>query len=220
MRYLNPRCNDRRSSSPSRITIALWYSVPHWIRRNSRCARQARLSVVSDEEMLPNHQMPEAFYVYWSIPSPRDYAPSQRTKPTLFVEGKNDVAILRTILPPRVIDASKMRPAGGHHILVTEASKHVAQHHAAVAIVFDTDTLDKDEIDQIIGTMTDTMASSVGDTPFRIIDFTPHIEAIFFKSGISLQRIFPNLKEVYERELAKTDPKKQCTAPADHVIDG
>src|SRR5690349_15734362 len=52
------------------------------------------------EEMLPGEQMPPVFFIFWSIPSPKAITIPERAKPTLVLEGREDVAILRAVLPP------------------------------------------------------------------------------------------------------------------------
>src|SRR5437879_5071690 len=95
----------------------------------------------SFEDMLPSERMPEAFFVFWSIPSPHDRARDQRRKPTIILEGQDDVAILRAVLPPRVVDACELRPVGGRPSLIEAAKTQIVTRHAPVAILVDTDTL-------------------------------------------------------------------------------
>jgi hypothetical protein len=164
------------------------------------------------EDMLPGDRMPEAFYIFWSIPSPVDRTPDEPTKPTIILEGQDDVAILNAVLPRRVVDMCKLRPAHGRSSLIDAARKHISQHHAPVGILFATNTVDKKLSRKMVDEMKEEMASVEGETPFDVFCCIPHIEVIFFEANIDLQRIFPAFKTVLDRRLTKTDPKGQLEA--------
>src|SRR4051812_45167670 len=77
------------------------------------------------EEMLPGEQMPPVFFIFWSIPSPFPITVPESAKPTLIIEGREDAAILRAILPPRVAEVCKLRPTQGRQHLAASARTHV-----------------------------------------------------------------------------------------------
>ena len=129
-------------------------------------------------------------------------------KPTILTEGSEDIAILRAVLPPELVDACEMRPTNGSTI-VSLARTHIIKHHAPIAILLDMDTLDATVIAETVQTTRYLMRSVAGDTPFDIVYFVPQIEAIFFEGSIDLQRIFPDFKPYFILQFAKTQPKQQ-----------
>jgi hypothetical protein len=159
------------------------------------------------EERLPGNRMPEEFYIYWSIPSPVEHVICEPTKPTVMVEGQDDLRILKAILPRRVLDACKLRPADGQNAVVEAAKTHVKRHHAPVAILLDTNTLQKEVIRGMVEDKKAELASVAGDAPFDVFCCVPCIEDIFFHGGIDFKRIFPTFKGLLSKQLARSDPK-------------
>jgi hypothetical protein len=159
--------------------------------------------------MLPGEQMPPVFFIFWSIPSPYAITIPERTKPTLVLEGRDDVAILRAILPPRIVEACKLRPTQGRPHLAEAARTHLCQHRAPVAVLLDTDTLDKAIIREMVRNVEEDLARAAGEVPYGVFSCVPHIEVIFFKAGIDYKRIFPAFRTFFDRETARTDPKRQ-----------
>jgi len=161
------------------------------------------------EDQLPDELMPLAFFHYWSLPSLHPADDHHSTKPAIILEGMEDVAIVKAILPPCLVDACELQPTEGRSTLVSAARAHILQHHAPIAILFDTDTVDPTVIMETIQTTKQLVASVAGDIPFDIISFIPHIEAAFFEGSIDLQRIFPRFKKVSIQKVAKLQPKEQ-----------
>ncbi len=159
----------------------------------------------SFEEMLPVEWMPDAFFEYWSLRRPQ-----RRTgKPPIIVEGLEDVAILRAILPPDVVESCDFLVSGGRSAIVPGAQEYLIQHHAPIAIVLDMDTVDPAVLIDRTQDTKQQIESVAGDTPFDIILFIPEIEAVFFDDLVDLQRIFPAFKKAYVRKMAKFQPKEQ-----------
>ena len=130
-------------------------------------------------------------------------------KPTIIVEGLTDVAILRALLPPQLVDACNLMPTAGRSTIVSVARTHLIKNHAPTAVMLDTDTLDPTIIAETIQTTRHLMGAVAGDTPFDVIYCIPHIEAIFFEDTPALQRIFPQFYNIFILQFAKTQPKDQ-----------
>jgi hypothetical protein len=130
-------------------------------------------------------------------------------KPTIIVEGLTDVAILRALLPPELVNACNLMPTAGRSTIVSVARTHLIKNHAPTAVILDTDTLDPTIIVETIQTTRYLMGAVAGDTPFDIIYCIPHIEAIFFEDTTALQRVFPQFGNVFILQFAKTRPKDQ-----------
>lgn len=162
----------------------------------------------SFEDMLPDERMPEAFFTFWSIPSPHAGQRLRRGKPTLLVEGMDDEAIVRALLPPDLVEVSNLGPAYGKATLVWAARAYISEHHAPTAILLDTETLVKADIAAMVRTAKSRLREVAGDTPFDVFCCVPEIEAIFFTGGVELRRIFPAWERVFDQELAKVEPKR------------
>jgi hypothetical protein len=130
-------------------------------------------------------------------------------KPTIFMEGQTDAAILRALLPSEIVNACNLMPIPDRSTLVSVARTHLIKYQAPTAVILDTDTLDPTIIAERIQTTGYLMAAAAGDTPFDIISCIPHIEAIFFEDTAPLQRIFPKFGNVFILQFAKTQPKDQ-----------
>ena len=130
-------------------------------------------------------------------------------QPTIIVEGRTDVAILRALLPPELVNACNLMPTAGRSTIVSVARTHLIKNHAPTAVMLDTGTLDPTIIAETIQTTRHLMGAVAGDTPFEIIYCIPHIEAIFFEDTTRLQRVFPRFSHVFILQFAKTQPKDQ-----------
>lgn len=130
-------------------------------------------------------------------------------KPTIIVKGLTDVAILRKLLPPELVNACHLMQTAVRSTIVSVARTHLIKNHAPTAVMLNTDTLDPTLIAETIQTTRYLMGAVAGDTPFDIIYCIPHIEAIFFEDTTALQRIFPQFANVFILQFAKTQPKDQ-----------
>jgi hypothetical protein len=130
-------------------------------------------------------------------------------KPTIVLEGRSDIAIVKALLPADLLSACQFVGTEGRSTLVSVARTHLIKHHAPIAVLLDTDTLDPTSIVEIVQTTRYLLAAVAGDTPFDIIYCVPHLELIFFEAGLDLKRIFPNYNGVFMLQFAKTQPKNQ-----------
>jgi hypothetical protein len=132
-------------------------------------------------------------------------------KPTVFLEGSSDLAILRAILPPELADACDFRVTKGRSTLVSVARTHIIKHRTPVAILLDTDTLDPTIIVETVQATRHLMNAVSGGTPFDIIYCVPHLETIFFDASIDYRRVFPDFDVAFILQFAKTQPKEQLS---------
>lgn len=160
------------------------------------------------EDQLPDEWMPAEFFEHWSLRIP----PRRTANTAVIVEGKEDIAILRKVLPADVLEACEFQSANGTRKLVSHAGAHASKHHAPVVLVFDTNTLDQAVITRTVQEVRGQMASAVVGVPYDVIWFTPHIEMVFFEGTVDLKRIFPHFKDVFVNKLANEDPKSQLQA--------
>jgi hypothetical protein len=130
-------------------------------------------------------------------------------KPTIIVEGLTDVAILRALLQPELVNACNLMPTAGRSTIVSVARTHLIKTHAPTAVMLDTGTLDPTLIAETVQTTRYLMGAVAGDTPFDIIYCIPHIEAIFFENTTPLERVFTQFRNVFILQFAKTQPKDQ-----------
>jgi hypothetical protein len=164
--------------------------------------------IPSLEDQLPDEWMPDAFFEHWSL-----RPPIRRTaQPAIITEGKQDVAILRTLLPADVRDACELVSAGGGRNLVPRARERLTEHHAPIVILFDTDTLVQTAITDMLRNMKARVTPAAVGIPYDIVCCVPQIEMVFFEGAIDLRRIFPRFEEVFVKKLARTNPKQQFEA--------
>lgn len=67
--------------------------------------------------------------------------------------------------------------------------------------------MDSTIVAEMIQTTRHLMSSAAGDTPFDLIYFVPHIEAIFFADNAIPRRIFPQFDAVFIPQFGRTQPK-------------
>lgn len=130
-------------------------------------------------------------------------------KPVVILEGVDDIAILRALLPPDLVGACELRTIGGQSTLVSVARTLLIKHHVPIAVLLDMDTMDPTAIAETVQTTRHLLRSVAGDTPFEVIYCVPEIEIIFFQDSIAFQRIFPQFNLFYIQQFAMTQPKKQ-----------
>lgn len=160
------------------------------------------------EDQLPDEWMPDAFFTYWSL-----RPPLRRTgQPAIITEGKQDVAILRALLPTHVRDACELESAGGRPKLVPQACERLGKHHAPIVILFDTNTLDRTVIADMLRDMKDQVAPIAVGIPYDVVCCVPQIEIVFFEGAIDLRRIFPRFEEFFAKKLARINPRQQLEA--------
>lgn len=126
----------------------------------------------------------------------------------IVVEGKDDVAVLRALLPTDIVSASDMFLAGGRSTLVSFARTLLVKHRRPLAVLMDTETLDPSAIAEIVTTANHLLGAVAGGTPFRVIYCIPELEAVFFEAPIDLKRIFPKYDQHFLLMFAKSAPKK------------
>jgi hypothetical protein len=130
-------------------------------------------------------------------------------KPTIVLEGRDDVAIVRALLPPDLLAACELQLSGGRSTLVSVARTHLIKYHAPIALLFDTDTLDPTVIAETVRTTRHLMQSIAGGTPVEVIYCIPEIEAVFFDGSIDFRRLFPRFDDIFILQFARTQPKQQ-----------
>jgi hypothetical protein len=130
-------------------------------------------------------------------------------KPTIVVEGRQDIAILRALLPPTLAETSQFAGAEGRSTLVSLARTFLIKYHVPTALVMDTDTMDATTIAEAVRASRHLIGAVAGETPYEIVYCIPEIETIFFDNKVDLESIFPDFKNCYFRQFALTQPKQQ-----------
>jgi hypothetical protein len=130
-------------------------------------------------------------------------------KPTIFVKGATDAMILRAILPADLLRACSLVLIPERSTPVSVARTHLIKYGTPTALMLDTDTLNATLIADMVQTTRYLMAEAAVGTPFDVIYYVPHIEAIFFEDTSGLERIFPDFKNAFILQFARTQPKAQ-----------
>jgi hypothetical protein len=195
-----------RGTRDERQRAAIARRYAHAVRQLIEGKKWKRIP--SMEDQLPDEWMPKAFFQHWSLIPP----PTRIGKPTILLEGAEDVAVLKSLLRSDLLEDCDLQAAGGQPNLAAAAHNHFLKRSAPVAILLDTNTFDQTVIDETVKALNESVESVAGDIPFVIVSFVPHVEAIFFNGVVDLKRIFPNSEKVLIPELARTDPKRQLDA--------
>src|SRR5271166_5336949 len=96
-----------------RASIARKYA--HAVRQLINSKKWRRIPPLEDQ--LPDEWMPKDFFQHWSLTPP----PTRIGKPTIILEGLEDVAILKALLRSDLLQECELQPAGGQPNLATAA---------------------------------------------------------------------------------------------------
>ncbi len=124
------------------------------------------------------------------------------------VEGTDEVAVLRAVLPADILSKCDINPVAGRSAVTSVARTLLVKHHRPVALLFDTDTMDPQAIWDAVQTTEDLLRAVAAGTLFRVIYCTPELEAVFFDSEMNLNRVFPHYDHGFFLKYAKTQPKQ------------
>lgn len=127
------------------------------------------------------------------------------------VEGREDVQILRALLPSELADSAALVPAGGRSSLTSVARTLVVTHHRPVAILMDSDSRDESLVRQQRQTTEDLVKAVSGRAPVKVILFVPEIEAVFFQAPRALRRAFGEELPTDLLVMARENPKAALT---------
>jgi hypothetical protein len=130
-------------------------------------------------------------------------------KSTIILEGAEDDAILRALLPPDLLDSCELRPTDGRSTPVSVARTLLIKRHAPVAVLMDTDTMNPTVISETVQITRHLLRSVAGNTPFEVVYCVPSIETVFFQGSVGFGRIFPRFDLCFIQQFALTQPRQQ-----------
>jgi len=125
----------------------------------------------------------------------------------ILVEGPSDAAFLRRILPEEVLGTAELVTAGGSTGIPSLARSVLVRRKSPVAIVMDSDSIDPEVIEERQQSTEEIIRAADASIPVKVFCAIPEMEAWFFVSRATLERMVG--QEVSEEELflGRRDPK-------------
>lgn len=130
-------------------------------------------------------------------------------KPTVLLNTKENLAILKTLLPANLADACELRVNREGSSQVSVARNLILRHHMPLVLIYDTDTLNPAMIAETSEATRYLLYMVATGTPFDVLPCIPQLEAIFFEDVIDFRRIFPRFETAFLLRFAKTQPREQ-----------
>ena len=125
----------------------------------------------------------------------------------VFVEGEQDVAILKKLLPAKLLKDVEILAGGGVYGASTLAASFLAKRQQPVALVLDADTNDEHLIYERYDLARWSLEQASVNTPFEVLIAKPSIEAVFFQDQTLLETITKHQFTELEWKLAKLQPQ-------------
>lgn len=126
----------------------------------------------------------------------------------LLVEGDSDAAFLRRLLPAEIQPEITIVTVGGRSNMSSKARSLMVLKRKPVALVVDTDVMEKDAVAQRTEALEELVRSATAGVPYKIIFAAPEIEAWFFDVPEALERLSGKKLSPEQRELAEVRPKE------------
>src|SRR5262245_21440186 len=125
----------------------------------------------------------------------------------VLLEGPEDAALLRRILPQEVLKDAELVDAGGRNGIPSLARSLLVRRKRPVAVVRDSDSVDPDVIGERQRTTEDFIRAADASIPVKVVTAVPEIEAWFFATPETLERIVGEKISTDWFALGKRDPK-------------
>jgi hypothetical protein len=111
-------------------------------------------------------------------------------KAYVVVRGTTDVAILRAVLPPDLLDEVDTTPAGERSNLASVARTLLVTRRKPVAVLVNSDSTEEGIVQERFQLTQELVKAAAAGLPVRVILLVPHIEVIFFQAKGVLTRIY------------------------------
>ncbi len=130
-------------------------------------------------------------------------------KSWIIVEGATDQKLLEKLLADMRPAASfKVVAAQGRDVARPLARKQLITAHEPVVLVVDSDTTDEHRAREEQRGLEDYLAWGAATTPFKVLQFVPEIEVLFFDSPRTLQRLVGTPVDANVAAAGKLAPRK------------
>jgi hypothetical protein len=111
----------------------------------------------------------------------------------LVTEGETDVAILKRVLPERIVETIQFVPAGGGIDTARSLARSLlASRQRPVALVVDADTSDQLAVQERVDFLDYYMRQGAGPTPFKVFVAVPELDFCHFRGKSSRELILAN----------------------------
>lgn len=135
------------------------------------------------------------------------------TQAYVVTEGPRDAAMLKRILPEKIVRVVEILAAGGIDSARALARSLLASRQLPVALVVDADSDDESTIRERLSFHEFYLRQGAAGTPFRVFAAVPEIEALFFEDQAFVEQITQQRFSDKDWEFAKRHPK-ECLARA------
>ncbi len=123
-------------------------------------------------------------------------------------EGKTDVAILKSLLPPNLVDQTGFVAGSGSYSAQTLAQSLLVAKQRPVALVVDADTEDVLSVQEKKDFLHEALNQVSPGVPFGVFVAVPEMEIVFFQEKPLLEKALHQSFSPLEWEMSKSGPKK------------
>lgn len=124
----------------------------------------------------------------------------------IFVEGPTEADLLRRILPQEVLHDAELVVAGGRSGIPSLARSVLVRRKKPVAVVMDSDSLDRDVIEEQRQTTEELIRAADASISVKVVSVVPEIEAWFFAVPEVIERVLGTKVPAEWIPLGKRDP--------------
>jgi hypothetical protein len=125
----------------------------------------------------------------------------------ILVEGPSDAAFLRRILPEEVLGNAELVTTGGRAGIPSLARSVLVRRKSPVAIVMDSDSIDPEVIEERQQSTEELIRAADISVPVKVVCAIPEIEAWFFVSRETVERVVGQKVSEEELFLGQRDPR-------------
>ncbi len=125
----------------------------------------------------------------------------------ILVEGATDVSFLRRVLTEEVLKDAELVNAGGSLGIPSLARSLLVRRKRPIAVVMDSDSLEKEVIEERQQTTEDFIRAADASVPIKVIVVVPEIEAWLFAVPSRIEKLVGQTVSSDLLALGKRDPK-------------
>lgn len=126
----------------------------------------------------------------------------------LLVEGPNDEAFLRRVLPDESQSGVEWINAGGSSGIPSLARTLLVRRKCPLAVVMDSDSVEPDMIEERRESTAELISAADASVPVKVVMAIPEIEGWLLAAPESIERIFGQKMSEEWLALGKSDPRR------------
>jgi hypothetical protein len=132
----------------------------------------------------------------------------------VLVEGKNDEALLRRVLPEDVLADVQLVNAGGSDSIPSLARSMLVRRKCPIAVLMDSDSLDPDAIEERQQGTEELIRAANASIPVKVVTAIPEIEAWLLTTPETVARLVGQPVSEEWLEWGRRDPKHALSSLA------